>query len=361
MKNAIRAVLVGLALFAAFSTVAMQNPPNPPTPPQQQQANPDDFVYRVRVDLVLLNVAVTDRGGKYIKGLRPSDFRVFEDGIPQRVALFSEGGRPMENLISAADVPKGANAPEPAGPPMTLGAVKPQGAAGSGSNVFILMDTSNFMYKAFALAEDSIADFIRNLDPQDSVAVYGFSRNLMRASMLTRDRNVALSGLRHTVAGDDTALYNCLLLTLQDARLVTGRKVVVVFSNGPDNGSMVSPEAVREMAESEGIPIYMISTQDATRDEISATVFRRITERTGGKAYFARNWRAQNEAFASIRDDLAHLYLLSYYPASNSNLGWRKITVELTGDNAKRYRLRTRTGYRPRMRTDREVAPGGAP
>jgi hypothetical protein len=121
---------------------------------------------------------------------------------------------------------------------------------------------------------------------------------------------------------------------------------------------MVSPEAVREMAESDGIPIYMISTQDATKDEISATVFRRITERTGGKAYFARNWRAQNDAFASIRDDLAHLYLLSYYPASNSNLGWRKITVELTGDNAKRYRLRTRTGYRPRLRSDREVAPG---
>jgi VWFA-related protein len=350
MKNMVRfSVLVVLALAAALTVPAGQNPPTPAQ--QQQPPNPDEFVYRVRVDLVLLNVAVTDRGGKYIKGLRPSDFRIFEDGIPQRMALFSEGGGLMETLLKPGEVPAGANAPEPPSPP-ELGQPKIQAASGTGSNVFILFDTSNFMYKAFALAEDAIADFIRNLDPQDSVAVYGFSRNLMRASQLSRDRDQALSGLRHAVAGDDTALYNTLLLTLQDARQVTGRKVVVVFSNGPDNGSMISPEAVREMAESEGIPIYMISTQDATKDEISATVFRRITERTGGKAYFARNWRAQADAFASIRDDLAHLYLLSYYPASNSNLGWRKITVELNGDNAKKFRIRTRTGYRPRLRSD---------
>ena len=138
------------------------------------------------------------------------------------------------------------------------------------------------------------------------------------------------------------------MLTLKDAQQVSGRKVIVVFSNGPDNGSMVSPETVREMAESAGVPIYMISTSDATRDEISATVFRRITDRTGGKAYFARNWRAQNDAFASIREDLGHLYSLSYYPSANANTGWRKLTVELVGENGKKYKVRTRTGYQPK-------------
>ena len=233
-------------------------------------------------------------------------------------------------------------------------------APGQGSNVFILMDTSNYMYKNFAMAQDAIADFIRSLDPSDSVAVYGFSRNLMRARALTRDRLEALSGLRKTVAGDDTALYNCLLLTLQDAQRVSGRKVVVVFSNGPDNGSMVSPETVREMAESAGVPIYMISTADATKDEISATVFRRITDRTGGKSYFARNWRNQADAFASIREDLGHLYSLSYYPTANANMGWRRLTVELNGDAARRYKVRTRTGYLPRTRPNPGATAGDA-
>ncbi len=68
---------------------------------------------------------------------------------------------------------------------------------------------------------------------------------------------------------------------------------------------------------------------------------------TGGKAYFAGSWRDEKKAFASIRNDLAHLYSLSYYPASNPNRGWRAITVKLIGDRLKKYHIRTRNGYRP--------------
>ena len=110
-----------------------------------------------------------------------------------------------------------------------------------GTNVFVLFDTSNFMYRGFVYAEDAIADFVRGLDRADSVAVYTFSRNLSRAAILTREHGDAISGLRKSVAGDDTALYNALLLTLRDAAKVPGRKVVIVFSNGPDNASMVAP------------------------------------------------------------------------------------------------------------------------
>ena len=354
-----------LAILAALATATVSGQQAPPAPSQPaapaagqapQAPGPDAFVYRVRVDLVLLNVAVTDKGGHYITGLRPTEFRIFEDGIPQHLAMFSEGSGAPETLLEPADIPPAAPRP-PARPPEAKGTGAPVG----GSNVFVIFDTSNFMYRNFVFAEDAITEFVRNLDQQDSVAVYGFSRNLLRACPLTRDRQEALAGVRRAVAGDDTSLYNSLLLTLQDARQVPGRKVVVVFSNGPDNGSLVSPETVREMAESEGISIYMISTQDATKDEISAAVFRRLTEHTGGKAYFARTWRQQTEAFGSIREDLAHLYMLSYYPAANSNMGWRKVTVELAGENARKYRIRTRTGYRPRIRTEREAAlPAGA-
>jgi len=55
----------------------------------------------------------------------------------------------------------------------------------------------------------------------------------------------------------------------------------------------------------------------------------------------------KKKAFASIRNDLAHLYLLSYYPVPNPNRGWRAITVKLTGDRVKKYHIRTRNGYRP--------------
>jgi VWFA-related protein len=211
-----------------------------------------------------------------------------------------------------------------------------------------LFDTSNYMYRGFVYASDAIADFVRGLDRADSVAVYTFSRNLSRTSLLTPDRTAAIVGLRKAVAGDDAALYNCMLLTLRDAAKVPGRKVLIVFSNGPDNASMIAPDDVRTVAEDEGIPIYVISTNDASRDTISSAVFQRISNRTGGKAYFARTWQKQIEAFESIREDLGNSYTVTYYPAPNPNEGFRRISVEITSDVAKRYRVRARPGYRPR-------------
>jgi hypothetical protein len=71
-----------------------------------------------------------------------------------------------------------------------------------------------------------------------------------------------------------------------------------------------------------------------------------MTAATGGKAYFAKSWRDEKRAFASIRDDLGHLYSLSYYPQPNPNRGWRSITVNLNSDGLKKCHVRTRKGYR---------------
>jgi hypothetical protein len=90
----------------------------------------------------------------------------------------------------------------------------------------------------------------------------------------------------------------------------------------------------------------MISTRQAQSEPISTAVFERMSKATGGKAYFSKDWKDEKQAFASIRDDLAHLYALSYYPQVNANRGWRSITVKLVGKNLQQYRIRTRTGYR---------------
>jgi VWFA-related protein len=226
------------------------------------------------------------------------------------------------------------------------GAVRPVGQGTTGANVFILFDTSNYMYRGFVFAQDSIADFIRSLEGVGRVAFYSYSRDLSRAVPLTPERPAVLRGVRSTVAGDDAALYNSLLLTVKDAARLTGRKAIVVFSNGPDNASLVPPEDVAELAQSTGTIIYMISTRDAQAEPISTAVFERMSKATGGKAYFSKSWRDEKDAFASIREDLAHLYSLSYYPQSNPNHGWRSISVKLVGEAAQKYRIRTRDGYR---------------
>ena len=140
-----------------------------------------------------------------------------------------------------------------------------------------------------------------------------------------------VNGVRSTVAGDDAALYNSLLMTVKDAAALTGRKAIVVFSNGPDNASSVPPEDVAELAQDTGTIIYIVSTRLAQDDPVSAAAFERMSRATGGKAYFAGNWRKEKEAFSSIQEDLSHLYSVSYYPQANPNRGWRSISVKLVG------------------------------
>jgi len=301
-------------------------------------------VFRTKVDLVVLSFEVTDSKGHYVNGLKPGDFRILEDGIQEKISTFAEGNKPPVQVNDDGTVRPLLASTDPSRP-----GIDPRSDAFVGTNVFILFDTSNFMYRGFVYAEDAIADFVRGLDRADSVAVYSFSRNLSRAASLSTDRNDAIFGLRKAVAGDQTALYNALLLTLRDAAKVPGRKVVIVFSNGPDTASMVAPDDVRAVAEDEGIPIYVISTNEVNKDPISSSVFRRITSRTGGKAYWAKTWQKQVEAFESIREDLGNSYTITYYPAFNPNEGFRKISVEIVSDVGKKFRVRSRPGYRPRV------------
>jgi VWFA-related protein len=308
--------------------------------------------FRVNVVLVQLTVAVTDSKGNYVTGLKPEDFVVSEDNIQEKIANFEEGDEwalrtpPPDEPPASTDADAKKTAASEAAPPEPthmLAGTKIPGF--NGANVFILFDTSNYMYRGFVFAQDAIADFVRTMPEASRIAFYSYSRDLSRAAMLTPDRSRVVSGVRNTVAGDDAALYNSLLLTVKDAAPLQGRKAIVVFSNGPDNASSVPPEDVAELAESTGSIIYIVSTREAQSEPISSAAFERISKATGGKAYFARNWRQEKDAFASIRDDLTHLYTVSYYPQANPNRGWRTIKVQLVGKNFSKYHIRTRDGY----------------
>ena len=278
-----------------------------------------DVHFQANVDMVVLTLSVTDSKGNYVNGLKSEDLRIEEDGIPQQIKAFTEG------VSSSFDQSRHLT---------------------EGTKVFVLFDTSNWMYDRFAYASDAIAEFVRRLGRADSIAVYKFSRNLYRAVSLTRDHDEALSAVRSAVAGDDTALYNTLLLTIRDATRVAGKKAIIVFSNGPDNASMVTPDDVLAVAEDEGIPIYIVSTRTEQRDPLTTEAFQRLTVRTGGQLFWAESWQKQTQAFASVRADLANSYTVAYYPFPNHKQGFRRITVDIVSPTGRKYRVRTREGYR---------------
>jgi len=277
-------------------------------------------VFHVDVGVVVVSFTVRDPNGTYVTGLKPSQICVREDGVEQQIKNFMEAS---------------------AGGPSRQEAESPL----MGSSVFILFDTSNCMYEGFARAEDGIENFIRHLDPGQAVAVYSFSHNLSRLARLTNDHETAIRGLRSAVAGDSTALLNSTLLTLRDAAEVPGRKVLIVFSNGPDDTSILTPSDVARVAEEEGIPIFIISTK--AENEICQTAFNMLASTSGGQMFLAPQRIRQMQAFEAINNDLRHTYTLTYRPGQNDNDGWRHINVQVTGENAKLYKVTARTGYRP--------------
>lgn len=302
--------IFGMTCFLAVSTLMTGNG-------RAQERRP---VYHVDVNMVVLTFNVTDGNDQYVGGLKSGDFQILEDGIPQKTAIFAEGSQAPLQSSGAPGAP-------------------------AGTSVFILFDTSDRMYQTYAHACDAVADFVRHLDPSDSVAIYNFSRNLWRAGPLTKDHAHARAALERMVAGDDTAVYDALLMTVRDAAKVPGRRAIVLFSNGPDTASMLSPSDVATVAEDEGIPIYVVSTNEASRDEFTRHAFEGMTAATGGKLYVAKDWRKQADAFVAIRKDIGSAYTLGYYPKPNPNQGFRHVEVKIGTEAGKKYRIRMRAGY----------------
>src|SRR5256714_4446361 len=135
-------LLLALVVAFSFRTTAQQ----------------DSTRLRVVVNLVQLNVAVTDSKGNYVTGLRPSDFVITEDTIPEKIATFEEGNGPTTRLVdlnaeagkqggengTALDASKAGNS---ASGSSTEEPPEPPGSAFAGANVFVLFDTSNYMYR----------------------------------------------------------------------------------------------------------------------------------------------------------------------------------------------------------------------
>lgn len=271
--------------------------------------------FRVDVKLVNVFVSVVDRNGAPVSGLSKENFRISEDGEPQKIAVF---GRESQLPLS----------------------------------IVLSVDTSLSTRRDLPLELESARRFVHSIvRPVDRLAVYEFSEIVQEVVPFTADLKRVDRGIGGIKAGSATALYDAIYLgsnSLQDRQ---GRKVMVVITDGGDTVSTVGyHEALRAAQQAEAI-IYSIIVvpveASAGRDVGGEHALIQLSQDTGGRHYYASSIATLDKAFEQIGEELRTQYLLGYYPSRRvADSDFRRIEVQVRDDaQSPELRARYRTGY----------------
>lgn len=275
---------------------------------------PDDEVVKVDAELVLLNVTVTDRDGRYVDKLKPADFTVFEDGRAQRVTLFSE----EETPFAAA----------------------------------ILLDTSGSMEGRMTLARAAAIRFLDGLRADDVASVYHFNHEVEQLQDFSHGRDLPPMAYALRSKGM-TVLNDAIVRAARDlSTRPEKRKAIVVLSDGADTRSSASADKALDAALTANAVIYTVDMMSPNAPGLermrSATALKNFASKSGGRFVSTPGGAALSEAFEEIVEELSNQYTLGYRPSNRSRDGrWRSIELKMSRDDLQ---TRTRDGYRARKR-----------
>jgi Ca-activated chloride channel homolog len=297
--------------------------PRPPDAQQQQQANDSDeqpgATFKVNVKLVNVFTTVTDASGAPVSSLKQDDFKVFEDGKPQQIAVFH---RESELPLS----------------------------------IIVAIDTSLSTRGDQKLELESARRFAHDiLRPIDGLSLFQFSEIVDQLTPFTSDIHVIDKAINRVHSGAATALYDTLYLGSDALMERRGRKVMVVITDGGDTASKVNyQQAIQEAQEAEVILYSIIIVpieNSAGRDTGGEHALIQLSRDTGGKYFYASGLPQLDAAFQQISDELRTQYLIAYYPNTRvSDSDFRRIDIEInpaTKDypNPSELIVRHRAGY----------------
>ena len=280
------------------------------TPPEVQAQTNKVRTLRINVRMVEVYTAVFDRGDRYVPGLAPKDFQIEENGQIQSIQAF-------ESQTSAL-------------------------------TIALLVDTTGSMLKPLPHVKNAVADLLSEIKPQDRFGLFAFNNRLQVLVPFTKDRRSALRALFRMRASGSTALFDSLAQLAPHLARVTGKKAILLFTDGEDTSSVLSMEDSVRTIKRVGIPIYTVFQGRALESQLLIDRLTDISDATGGVAVRIRRPEEISRVFTEIVKDLQNLYLLGYYPPAeidSGNGGGRKISVRVPRHND--FRVRAKEGYLP--------------
>jgi Ca-activated chloride channel family protein len=265
-------------------------------------------VLHVDAHLVEVSATVLDNRGHYVDGLNRSDFQILENDQPQKIKYFESSGEPLSCAI--------------------------------------LLDTTGSMGRALPHLKNAVSRLIEQLGPDDTVAIYSFAQRLVLHQDFTKDRAAAKRSVLQLQVGGDTAFFDALSELSEEISRQSGKKAIVVFTDGDDNASVLTAQSAANRAKKDGVPLFSIAEGEATQSPKLKKMLTDLSKSTGGETYEVKELKDTEEVFQRISSELRHIYLLSYQPPSEPADGkWRNIEVTIGG--SKSYRIRAKEGYFP--------------
>ncbi len=263
------------------------------------------YAEKVDVDVVQIIATVVDGRGHFVTGLPKTAFHVEEDGKAQVISHFGAEDVPLE-LIVACDV--------------------------SGS-----------MTPAMPRLKKAVKEFLTAVPIRDQVTLLGFNDSifaLTRRAVNPEERTKAVDRLAPWGA---TALYDVILRGVDMLGKQPGRRAMVVFSDGEDQGSHASITDVERRLQASDVTLYMIGQGRGVQVAALKSIMQRLVEPTGGRALFTDSIDELHLAFADLLEELSNQYLLGYESTNTRRDDtFRKISVQVDGQG----RVRARQGYR---------------
>lgn len=270
-------------------------------PPAQEQPQ-----FSTRVTQVEVYATVTDKDGRPVKGLQAEDFAVFEDDVRQDVTTFIGGDFP--------------------------------------ASVALAIDRSFSMQGApLNVARTAGRVFVANLKPEDRVMLISISGNVEILAPLSPDREPLLQALADLDAWSSTSLHDALIKSLDLLEGETGRRAIVVLSDGADRYSQAGEVDVLNRARRSDVMMYPIAI-GRTRPAL----FAELAVLTGGRSFHLRDPKELQKTLQTVAADLGAQYLLGYAPEIPPRSGandWRSISVKV---NRPGVTVRARSGYSAR-------------
>lgn len=263
------------------------------------------FAEKVDVDVVQLTVTVTDERGHPVKGLPRSAFHVSEDGLPQALSHFYSEKVPLELIVA--------------------------------------VDISGSMGPSLPTLKTAVARFLGAVPPRDRVTLLGFNEDVFTLTRKTTDPVERVRAVNGLVSWGTTVLYDVILAGAEMLQPLSGRKALVVFTDGEDQGSHTTFDEVERRLQASDLAVYMIGQGQGVTSERLKSVMERLARPTGGRALFAGHIDKLEQAFSELLDELSNHYVLGYQPINSvRDDTWREITVNVDGQT----RVRARQGYR---------------